>query len=310
MDGVMMRNGEIYGLAVRRPDGCIVAIRRPWFSFFSSSFFALPCVRGFSVLVDTLYNGVSALNQSVALGETDESQKLTKWQLVVSMIISVVFAVLLFVLAPHFLSLLMFWLDAGGDVEGLSFHLWDGFYKACIFLLYLWGISLLPEIQRVLSYHGAEHKTIHAFEKSDAVTVDVAQKMSRFHPRCGTTFLLFVISLSILLHAVFVPPLIALIHPSSELLKHALTLVVKIAFIVPISAFSYEMIRFAAKRRQGLVASLLRAPGLCLQRLTTREPSIDQLAVALVSLHMALEGFEKERVHTEAYTVLDEALLC
>ena len=299
-----MRSGDVYGLAVRRQDGSIVSCRRSWFSFFSHPFFSLPFIRGFPSLVDTLYNGVGALNQSALLAETQESEKLSKWQLILSMAIAVLVAVVLFVLAPHFLSLLMFFLHAGGNVEGLSFHIWDGFFKACIFFGYLWLISLLPEIKRVLCYHGAEHKSIHAFEKADEVTVAVATQMSRFHPRCGTTFLLFVITLSIVLHAACVPPLITLISPTTEILKHLTTILIKVLLIIPISALSYEMIRYAAKHATGFLSSILRIPGLLLQRLTTIEPSTEHLEVALVSLHVALPAEQKHRIHPVSYTSL------
>ncbi|MCR5814921.1 MAG: DUF1385 domain-containing protein [Desulfovibrio sp.] len=305
MEGVMMRNADVYGLAVRRPDGSIVAIRRPWRTFFSHPFFKLPVIRGFPVLVDTLYNGVGALNKSAELAEADESQKVTNLQLVASMIIAVIMAVGLFVLAPHFLSLLMFFLHIGGNVEGFSFHIWDGFFKACIFFGYLWLISLMPDIRRVLCYHGAEHKTIHAFEQAQCISQTSTRRQSRFHPRCGTTFLLFVIALSILLHAVLVPPLLALIAPDGEIVKHSLGIAIKILLIVPISAFSYELIRYAAKLRNSAAKHVFQAPGLFLQRLTTKEPDESQIAVALVSLAVALDECDRKLVETEAYTLED-----
>ena len=305
MEGVMMRNADLYGLAVRRPNGSIVAIRRPWRSLFSHPFFKIPVIRGFPVLVDTLYNGVGALNKSAELAEVDEGQKVTNLQLVVSMIIAVLMAVGLFVLAPHFLSLLMFFLHVGGNVEGFSFHIWDGFFKACIFFGYLWLISLMPDIRRVLCYHGAEHKTIHAFEEARLISQASTRSQSRFHPRCGTTFLLFVISLSILLHAVLVPPLLALFDPAGEVAKHSLGIVIKLLLIVPISAFSYELIRFAAKLHHPFAKKLFQAPGLFLQRLTTREPDNNQIDVALVSLAVALDESDRKFVETVSYTLED-----
>ena len=296
MEGVMMRNGDVYGLAVRRQDGSVVACRRPWRTFFSSPFFKIPFVRGFPVLLETLANGIGALNRPAVLAEAEENEQLSRWQLVLSMIIAVVMACALFLLAPHFLSLLMFWLNAGGNVEGLSFHLWDGFYKVCIFMGYLWLISLLPEIQRVLCYHGAEHKTIHAFEQADEVSVSTVLPMSRLHPRCGTTFLLFVITISIILHAVCVPLLLMLVHPAGELSKHALSLLFKLMLIIPISTLSYELIRFAATLQGGLKARLLQAPGLVLQRLTTKEPDASQVEVAVASLHVALDPEDRHVV--------------
>ena len=305
MEGVMMRNANVYGLAVRRPDGSIVAIRRPWRSFFSHPFFKIPGIRGFPVLVDTLYNGVGALNRSAELAEADANQKVTSLQLAVSMVIAVLMAVALFVLAPHFLSLLMFFLHIGGNVEGFSFHIWDGFFKACIFFGYLWLISLMPDIRRVLCYHGAEHKTIHAFESAHIVSQANTRLQSRFHPRGGTTFLLFVITLSILLHAALVPPLLALFSPVGEVAKHSLGIAIKLLLIVPISSFSYELIRYAAKLRHSAARRLLQVPGLFLQRLTTREPDSSQIDVALVSLAVALDSCDRKLVETVSYTFQD-----
>lgn len=304
IEGVMMRNGDVYGLAVRRQDASIVACRRKWHTFFPKFIRTFPLLRGFPILIDTIYNGVSALNRSAVLVENEECQKLSRWQLVLSMILALVMAIALFVVAPHLLSLVMFWLDVGGNVDGLSFHIWDGFYKMFIFFGYLWGISLMPEIHRVFCFHGAEHKTIHAFETVQEVSTASADEMSRFHPRCGTTFLLFVITLSIILHAICVPPLIALCMPLTEFAKHALTILFKILLILPISAVSYEIIKVAAKLKKGFGATLLQAPGLFLQRLTTREPDDEQLSVAVAALHIALDSEDRFCVKTVPYTIV------
>ena len=304
IEGVMMRNGDVYGLAVRRQDASIVACRREWRSFFPKALRTIPFLRGFPILVETLYNGVGALNHSAMLAEDEESQKLSRWQLVLSTLLALMLAIVLFVIVPHLLSLGMFWLNVGGNVEGLSFHVWDGFYKVSIFFCYLWCISLMPEIRRVFCFHGAEHKTIHAFETLQEVSAASTRAMSRFHPRCGTTFLLFVITLSIILHAICVPPLIALCMPLTEFAKHALTIFFKILLIIPISAFSYEIIKAAAKLKKGFTATLLQAPGLFLQRLTTREPDEEQLAVAVAALHIALDSEDQHCVKSVPYTVV------
>ena len=304
-----MRNGDVYGLAVRTPDGRILGSRRAWRVLFKSSWCKKAFLRGFPTLVETLYNGVKSLNASVLLGERGDatsSEEVSRWQLVLSLVIAMLFAVILFVVTPHLLSVLMLWLEIGGDVDSLSFHLWDGFFKCCIFLGYVWLISFVPEIKTVFRYHGAEHKTIHAFEKADAISVDTARGMSRLHPRCGTTFLLFVISLSIVLHAVLVPLGLVLYTPESAFLKHTLTVLLKIALIVPISALAYELIRYASRLRSGGIwAAILQAPGMCLQRLTTAEPTPAQLEVALVALYLALEQSERVRIAVPEFVMED-----
>jgi uncharacterized protein YqhQ len=197
-------------------------------------------------------------------------------------------AILLFVAAPHALALAMQWMGLGGDMEGVSFHVWDGLFKFVMFIGYIAAISLMPDIRRVFQYHGAEHKTIHAFEAGGMVTVSTARAGSRLHPRCGTTFLLFVLSLAIALHAVLVPLLLLLWHPGYAPLRHAGIVLFKILLIVPVSAMAYELIRYAAVLEDGLWARILCAPGLFLQLLTTHEPDDAQLEVAVAALREAL----------------------
>ena len=303
MEGVMMRNGDVYGLAVRRSDGSILAQRHPWFSLTRAAWLKKPFMRGFPALLETLVNGIKALNYSVEAASQSEQDEISGWQLVVTLLVALLMAIGLFVLAPHLLSVAMLWLGLGGDVEGLSFHLWDGFFKACIFMAYIKSISLFRDIRRVFQYHGAEHKTIHAWESQGIVDVATAANESRLHPRCGTTFLLFVIALSIILHAVFVPLLLALHTPQWEVAKHILVIGIKLALVVPISALSYELIRYSARLPEGMWARVLRAPGLMLQRLTTFEPDGQQLEVAIVALREALGPDGAENVHTVPYTL-------
>lgn len=303
MEGVMMRNGDVYGLAVRQADGSILARRHAWFSLTRAAWLKKPFLRGFPVLLETLVNGVKALNRSVEVVARSEQEEISGWQLALTMLLALLMAIGLFVVAPHLLSVFMLWLDLGGDVEGLSFHIWDGFFKCCIFVGYIKAISLFPDIRRVFQYHGAEHKTIHAWESGGAVDAAAAAAKSRLHPRCGTTFLLFVICISIILHAVLVPLLLVLYSPQGAVVKHSLTVVFKLALMVPISALAYELIRYAARLPEGLWwASALRAPGLALQRLTTYKPDEGQLEVAVVALREALGPESGKNVHAVPYT--------
>lgn len=303
MEGVMMRNGDVYGLAVRRPDGGILARRLPWFSLTRHPWLRVPFVRGFPILLETLVNGIRALNRSVEMadGGNGDASALSPWHAVLSLGLALLMAVGLFVVAPHLLSLVMLGLGLGGDVEGLTFHLWDGFYKCCIFVGYIWLISLVPEIRRVFQYHGAEHKTIHAFESGDVVEPERVRRMSRLHPRCGTTFLLFVICISIILQALLVPLLLAVWTPQGAVAKHALSIGFKLLLVIPISALAYELIRYAARLPDGPRASLLRAPGLALQRLTAHEPDERQMEVAVVALAEALGRDADAEIRTPPY---------
>lgn len=247
MEGVMMRYGDNYGLALRHPNGEIVVEYHPWFSLTKHAWLKQPYLRGFPTLLETLVNGIRALNRSAEVAGAEDGQELTPWHLAFTLILALLLAVLLFVVAPHLLSLGMKWLGLGGDVEGLSFHIWDGIFKFGIFLGYIFIISLVPDIRRVFRYHGAEHKVIHAYEAGEEVTPKTAQAYSRLHPRCGTTFLLFVLSLAIVLHAITVPVLFWYWTPSGVWSKHTLTLVFKLFLMIPISAIAYELIRYAAR---------------------------------------------------------------
>lgn len=304
MEGIMMRHGGGYALATRHPEGEIVVERFPWFSLTGHPLLKKPFLRGFPVLLETLVNGIKALNRSAIVQTDAEEAPASGWQLMLTLLLSLFMAVLLFVAAPHGLSLLMQWLGVGGGVEGLTFHLWDGFYKCCIFMGYIWAISLVPDIRRVFQYHGAEHKTIHAFEAGGIVDVAAAAGMSRLHPRCGTTFLLFVICISIILHAVLVPALLYVYTPQGSIAKHALTIAFKLLLVIPISALAYELIRYAARLSDGFWASVLRTPGLVLQRLTTADPDAAQLEVALAALREALgEETAGRDIRTAEYIV-------
>jgi uncharacterized protein YqhQ len=209
---------------------------------------------------------------------------------------------MLFVVLPHLLALGLNALSLSGAVEDLSFHLWDGLLKFIMFIGYIACISCVPDIRRVFEYHGAEHKTIAAYEHGeDPVTAGAAAAYSRLHPRCGTTFLLFVLSLSILMHAALVPLLLSVWTPESALLKHTVIIVFKLLLMAPISALAYEAIRAAAGIHAFLPGLLARGPGMLLQLLTTREPDYRELEVALVALKEALGDTADAAINTPPY---------
>lgn len=302
MEGIMMRNGARLALAVRKPDGHIVSVNQPWHTVFSSDLARRPWIRGFPVLIETMINGVKALNLSAELAAEAEGTPLKPWQLAMTLTVAIGLALLLFVVIPHLLTVGLNALSISGGVEGLSFHLWDGLIKFSMFIGYIASISFIPDIQRVFEYHGAEHKSIAAYEGGEnPVTPECAAKYSRLHPRCGTTFLLFVLSISILLHAVTVPTLMLAWQPENAVLKHGFIIFFKLLLMIPISALAYETIRYAAKLQNPLAAKLLRGPGLLLQGLTTREPDREQLQVGLVALKEALGNTSLSEIETPDY---------
>lgn len=310
MEGIMMRNGDALALAVRKPDGHIVAVTRPWYTCFSPAVTRRRWLRGFPVLVETMINGVKALNLSAELAAEAEGDPIKPWQLALTLAAAVGLALLLFVVVPHLLTVGLNVLSISGGVEGLSFHLWDGVLKFAMFIGYIAAISFVPEIRRVFEYHGAEHKSIAAYEQGEnPVDVAAARRHSRLHPRCGTTFLLFVLSISILLHAVTVPLLMLVWRPESAVLKHAVIITFKLLLMAPISALAYEAIRSAARISSPLVGAVLRGPGLLLQVLTTREPDDAQIEVGLVALREALGDSATAAIAVPAYERLAHGAL-
>lgn len=290
IEGVMMRARNRLAIAVRKPDGTIVVEARPWFSLTSLPLLKKPFLRGFPVLLETLVNGIKALNFSAmhaAEGEQGESE-IAPWHLVATMVVALGVALGLFVVVPHALSIGMQWLGLSGDVESLSFNAWDGVFKMVVFLGYIAAISFVPDIRRVFEYHGAEHKVIWAYEENQTVSVEAARGFSRLHPRCGTSFLLFVLAVSIVLYTAIVPQLLKLYRPEVFLLKHLYIVTAKLLFMVPISCIAYEIIRFAGKFNTNILCRLLCWPGLFLQMLTTKEPDDSQIEVAMAALNCAL----------------------
>ncbi|MDR2502821.1 MAG: DUF1385 domain-containing protein [Deltaproteobacteria bacterium] len=310
MEGVMMRNGDVYSIAVRQGDDRIVVETRPWFELGKGGFLKKPGIRGFPLLLETMINGIKALNRSAELAIAAEGEELKTWQMALTLAAALLFAVGLFIVVPHLITVLLSHLSVAGGVEGFSFHLWDGLIKFSIFLLYIALISRLSDIRRVFQYHGAEHKSIAAYE-SGACPVDarLAETQSRLHPRCGTTFLLFVLSIAILMHVLLVPLLLLFWVPDGPVQKHTVILLLKFALMAPISALAYEAIRLGARLGDTLPGKIMRAPGLLLQILTTREPDSKQLEVALAALNEALKrGSEHEetQVLSPPYDIMEQ----
>lgn len=299
IEGVMMKAPHRLCVAVRRPSGGIVVKNDPFRPLSERwPFLGWPFVRGPIVLGETLVQGLKALSFSAREALEDQGEELGSWALGLTLLLALTGGLALFVAVPHLLS---WWLGrvwpGGYDTGSLWFHLIDGIIKVGLFVAYLWLISLMKEIRRVFEYHGAEHKSIYCFESGGQLCVETARGFSRLHPRCGTAFLLVVLVVSVLFFAILFPLLPRLAQ--AGWLNQAAQIGLKILLMLPLAGLSYEIIRLAGKRGgKGLWGALL-WPGLQLQRLTTREPSDDQLEIALAALRAALE--------TEA---CDEASIC
>jgi len=284
IEGVMMRSPNSMAIAVRKPNGEIV-VKREGLKFFSEKrfFSKLPLVRGILTLASALVLGIRALNFSANQALAEEEKPPNSWAMGLTFTVAICFGVFLFFLIPLFLTKWLRFAIPMVTESGLIFNLVDGVLRLLIFLAYLWGISFLKDIQRIFQYHGAEHKSIFAFEAGEELTIDRVKGFGYLHPRCGTSFLLIVMVVSIFIFG---------------LLPHHLPFAYKVAsrvvFIPLIAGISYEIIRFADRKRTHRSIQVFIRPGLWLQRLTAREPSDDQIEVALRALQEVLE-LEKRR---------------
>jgi uncharacterized protein YqhQ len=278
IEGVMMRSPHSMAVAVRRPNGEIV-VKRERLNFFSEKkiFSKLPLVRGVMNLLSSLILGMKALNFS-ANQSLEEEKEVSSWAMGLTFTFALCFGIVLFFLIPLFLTKWLRFAIPMVSTSGILFNLVDGILRLMIFLAYLWAISFFKEIRRIFQYHGAEHKSIFAFEAGETLLADRVKGYSRLHPRCGTSFLLFVMVVSILVFA---------------LIPHQLPFGYKVAsrvvFIPLIAGLAYEIIRFADQKREKKSMRYFIKPGLWLQRMTAREPSEDQIEVALRALQEVLE---------------------
>jgi len=281
IEGVMMRSPKSMAIAVRKPNGDIV-VKQEGLTFFSEKtlIFKFPLVRGVLVLLSALILGIQALNFSVnqALSDSEDEKDPSPWSMGFTFTLALCFGIFLFFLVPLFLTKWLRFVIPMISESGLLFNLVDGIVRLSIFLAYIWAISLFEEIRRVFQYHGAEHKSILAFEAGEALRIDRVKGFHFLHPRCGTSFLLIVMVVSIFIFA---------------LIPHHLPFGYKVAsrvvFIPFIAGVSYEIIRFADRKRENRGIQYFIKPGLWLQRLTAREPTEAQIEVALRALQAVLE---------------------
>src|SRR5712691_7925505 len=281
LEGVMMRGPSNWAVAVRKPDGAIAQVCNTINSPMARRrIFRLPVVRGVIALGESLAIGFRALAISANYAAQEENEEgepgaeLTRGQLIFAFAIAIGFAVMLFKVTP---ALITDWLPIRTTGQ---FVIVEGGIRVTIFVLYLSLISLLPDLRRVFQYHAAEHKAINAYEAGEELVPERVQRFSLIHPRCGTAFLLWVMVIAIFVFAFFGKP------------AWWVLILTRIGLLPVIAGLAYELIRFAGKHSGNRVLLTLLAPGLWLQRLTTREPTLDQLEVSIRALRevLRLEG--------------------
>jgi uncharacterized protein YqhQ len=281
LEGVMMRGPSAWSVAVRKPDGEIAEVNRPISSFLLKHRWArIPVVRGVFALGESLAIGFRALAISAnyaAQEEGDEGEvqtELSRGQLLFAFGIAIGFALLLFKVSP---ALITSWLP----IESTGwFVVVEGLVRVTIFVLYLVIVGFLPDLRRVFEYHAAEHKAINAYEAGDPLEPEAVQRHSLIHVRCGTAFLLYVMVIAIFVFAFVGQPGWFWLIAS------------RILLLPVIAGIAYEVIRFAGKHPTNPILRVILAPGLWLQRLTTRAPSLDQIEVSIRALRevLRLEG--------------------
>jgi uncharacterized protein YqhQ len=288
MEGVMMRAPHSYCVAVRKPNGELVTDERP-LPRISEKYpiFKYPVLRGLGTLGQAMSLGIQALrfsaNAALDSGAHTEDKKpraVSSWAMALNLILSLSFFIFLYKFVPLFLATKLGGFYPALDSR-LAINIVDGSIRIAIFLVFLYAVSRMKDIRRVFEYHGAEHKVVFNFESGQPVSVENARQFVTFHPRCGTSFLLVVMVISMLVYA--------LVPVDGFLAKF----VSRIALLPLIAGVSYELIRFAAKRR-GSLLSTLTAPGLWLQRITTKDPSDDQTEVAIRALDGAMRLEEQQ----------------
>jgi uncharacterized protein YqhQ len=285
IEGVMMRAPHSYCVAVRKPDGEIVTEEMP-LARMSEKYpiFKLPIFRGVGTLCQAMMLGLKALrfsaNASLAGQDPQKAnarppKELSSWAITCNLIFSLGFFIFLYKFVPLYLVTKL--QSAYPTLQGrIAFNLTDGLIRMGIFLVFLYLVSRMRDIRRVFEYHGAEHKVVFNFESGKPVTVENAQAFTTFHPRCGTSFLLVVMIVSMCVYTLI---------PFDGF---AMKLISRVVLLPVITGLSYELIRFAARRRGSFLATLT-APGLWLQRITTKPPSDEQAAVAIRALERAME---------------------
>jgi uncharacterized protein YqhQ len=284
LEGVMMRSPHAWAIACRKPSGEISVHSEPLERLSEKhKWMGWPVVRGVVTLGHAMSLGFRALKFSAntaldeLMPEKTENKKLeiSGWVAAVNIVFSLGFFIFMYKFLP---------LVAATELkrvnpifaEQIVFNLVDGVIRIGLFLLFIWGVSLFKDIRRVYEYHGAEHKTVYAFENGDPLEIPAVQKYTTYHPRCGTSFLMTVMIISILVYT--------LVPVTTFWARFG----IRIALLPVIAGVSYEIIRFAAKHRGSLFA-VMTAPGLWLQRVTTQPPSDDQAQCAIVALNQAME---------------------
>ena len=284
--GVMMRGPEKYVVAARNKKG--IVYKKGNIPSKKNKFLKMPFVRGFVNLADMMVIGIKSIIWSAQqAGEADE--KLGKNEIAITMIISVGAVILFFIALPYFLTNLI---GITEEQKPIQFNLIDGLIRIAIFLVYIYAISFMKDVKVLFQYHGAEHMSIHCYEKGEKLNANNVKKFTTLHPRCGTSFLLIVFIVSIFVFSVL-PSLLSHYYPNFVNLgvwvRKGILFPVRILLIPFVAGISYEILKVSDKKQSNILFKSISMPWLRLQKITTKKPNSRQIEVAIYSLKKLLE---------------------
>jgi uncharacterized protein YqhQ len=294
IEGIMMKGPDNMATAIRKPDGEIIVKKEKNNPMFKNKFFKLPIIRGSFILIDSMVNGVKELMYSAEFfGEEYEEDALDKFIkkifkdkadtaiIYVSVFIAMLFSIGIFILGPSLLTNLL----EGMVKNTFMLNFIEGIIRVAIFVIYVLLVSKLNDIKRVFMYHGAEHKTIYCYENGEELTVENAKKYSTLHPRCGSSFMINVMIISIIVFAFFGWP------------NPLMRVVIRLLMLPLIAGLSYELNRFIGKRNSdNFLFKMVTYPGFLIQKITTKEPDDSMLEVAIAAMNEVIpENGEDDR---------------
>lgn len=295
IEGVMMRSPERISTSIRRANGEITIKTEPYVSLTKRyKMLGRPVIRGVVAFFEMLVIGIKTLNYSAEITAADEEAAAgeisgpVSRKMNLALALTLVFSLALGIGIFFFLPLLFAQL-LNMHREALGFNIIAGIIRLAMFLIYIKAISYIKDIQRIFAYHGAEHKSIFTFEADLPLTLENARKFTTYHPRCGTSFILIVAMIAILTYAVSDSVFAATFGHQPELLQRFAT---HFSLLPLVAGISYELLKLSGKTRENWLTKIFIAPGLWLQKITTREPDDDQLEVGLTSLIASIEGTE------------------
>ena len=277
IEGVLMKNESRVAIAVRKPNKKISVKKKRWPSITKRvKFLGWPFIRGVTNLIEMLSIGMKALNYSANESISEKEEKISEKSLILTGIVALIVAIALFKLLPLGVTRALYNFEI--VTSTVFFNLIDGLIRIALFILYILAISFIPDIKRLFQYHGAEHKTVNCYEAGKAITVKNVKRFPTEHPRCGTSFLFIVLITAILIFSV-----VKIDLPFWLLFLYRLPL------LLPIAAVAYEVLKLTAKFRNNVFMRMIMAPGIWVQKMTTREPDKKQIEVAIAAFNAVVK---------------------